>query len=123
MSWVVLCVAGCFECLGAVALKSCDGFRNRRWSAAFVIGMSASMFLLAVAANHIAIGTAYAVWTGIGAVGTAVYGMARLGESRAGRRIICLITIVAGVVVLRVTDPVAPVAGLGPAAEVDSNGR
>ena len=75
------------------------------------------------AANHIAIGTAYAVWTGIGAVGTAVYGMARLGESRAGRRIICLITIVAGVVVLRVTDPVAPVAGLGPPAEVDSNGR
>ena len=123
MSWIVLAVAGCFECLGAVALKSSDGFRDRRWSAAFIIGMSVSMFLLAVAANHIPIGTAYAVWTGIGAVGTAVYGMARLGESRAGRRIICLITIVAGVVVLRVTDPVTPVEGLGPPAEVASNGR
>lgn len=120
MSWVVLCVAGCFECLGAVALKSCDGFRNRSWSVAFVFGMSASMFLLSVAATRIPIGTAYAVWTGIGAVGTAIYGMAMLGESRAFRRIACLAAIVAGVVVLRITDPVPSVEGTDRPAEVAS---
>ena len=123
MSWVVLCIAGCFECLGAVALKASDGFRDRRWSVAFVIGMSASMFLLAVAANHIPIGTAYAVWTGIGAVGTAIYGMARFGESRAGLRIACLITIVTGVVVLRVTDPMASEDGSVDRGEVASSVR
>ncbi|MCP4835089.1 MAG: multidrug efflux SMR transporter [Phycisphaera sp.] len=120
MSWIVLCIAGCFECLGAVALKSSDGFRDRRWSIVFVLGMSASMFLLSIAANRIPIGTAYAAWTGIGAVGTAMYGMVRLGESRARRRIVCLVAIVAGVVVLRVTDPVPPEQDAGPPAEVTS---
>ena len=118
MSWIVLCIAGCFECLGAVALKSSDGFRDRRWSIVFVLGMSASMFLLSIAANRIPIGTAYAAWTGIGAVGTAMYGMVRLGESRARRRIICLVAIVAGVAVLRVTDPVPSGQNAGPPVEV-----
>ncbi|MCP4742797.1 MAG: multidrug efflux SMR transporter, partial [Actinomycetales bacterium] len=92
----------------------------RRWSIVFVLGMSASMFLLSIAANRIPIGTAYAAWTGIGAVGTAMYGMVRLGESRARRRIVCLVAIVAGVVVLRVTDPVPPEQDAGPPAEVTS---
>ena len=120
MSWLVLCIAGCFECLGAVALKASDGFRDRRWSVAFVIGMSASMFLLSIAATRIPIGTAYAVWTGIGAVGTAIYGMARLGESRAFRRVACLAAIVAGVVVLRVADPAPPMEENDRPAEITS---
>lgn len=123
MSWVVLCVAGCFECLGAVALKASDGFRDRRWAVAFVVGMSASMFLLSIAASRIPIGTAYAVWTGIGAVGTAVYGMMRLGESRSWRRLGCLIAIVTGVVVLRVTDPEPSRQEAGPSPEVASASR
>ena len=123
MSWAILGIAGCFECLGAVALKSSDGFRDRRWSVAFVFGMSASMFLLSIAATRIPIGTAYAVWTGIGAVGTALYGMARLGESRTGRRVICLTAIVAGVLVLRVTDPALPEGGSDPPVEVTSAPR
>lgn len=118
MTWVVLCVAGCFECLGAVALKASDGFRDRRWTMAFMFGMSVSMFLLSIAASRIPIGTAYAVWTGIGAVGTAVYGMLRFGESRSARRLGCLFAIVAGVVVLRITDPVALPKESGPPAEV-----
>lgn len=122
MSWVVLCVAGCFECLGAVALKASDGFRDRRWAVAFVVGMSASMFLLSIAAIRIPIGTAYAAWTGIGAVGTALYGMARLGESRAIRRIICLVAIVAGVLMLRLTDPAGSPEAPAPSADVTPAG-
>ena len=123
MSWIVLCVAGCFECLGAVSLKSCDGFRNRSWSVAFVIGMSVSMFLLSIAATRIPIGTAYAVWTGIGAVGTAIYGMARLGESRAFHRVACLAAILAGVVVLRIADPAPPMEENDRSAEITSTPR
>ena len=123
MSWVVLCVAGCFECLGAVALKASDGFRDRRWAVAFVVGMSASMFLLSIAASRIPIGTAYAVWTGIGAVGTAIYGMMRLGESRSWRRLACLVAIVAGVVVLRITDPEPSRQEAGSSPEVASASR
>ena len=123
MSWIVLCVAGCFECLGAVALKASNGFRDRRWAVAFVVGMSVSMFLLSIAASRIPIGTAYAVWTGIGAVGTAIYGMMRLGESRSGRRLACLIAIVAGVVVLRITDPEPSGHDAGSSPEVVSASR
>ncbi len=123
MSWLVLCIAGCFECLGAIALKSSDGLRDRRWSVAFVTWMSASMLLLSIAADRIPIGTAYAVWTGIGALGTASYGMARLGESRAGLRILCLVAIVAGVVVLRVTDSTTLEAGSVDRGDSASNVR
>jgi quaternary ammonium compound-resistance protein SugE len=104
MSWLILGIAGVFECVGAVGLKSSDGFRNRRWTIIFVLGMFVSMFLLAVATREIPIGTAYAVWTGIGAVGTAIWGMHRLGESKSWRRIACLSLIVLGVVTLRSTE-------------------
>lgn len=104
MSWIILGIAGLFECVGAVGLKSSDGFRNRRWTIIFVLGMFASIFLLAMAAQDIPIGTAYAVWTGIGAVGTAIWGMQRFGESKSWRRIACLSLIVMGVITLHATE-------------------
>ena len=117
MSWLILGIAGLFECVGAIGLKSSDGFRNRRWTGIFVLGMTASMFLLAIAAKEIPIGTAYAVWTGIGAVGSALWGMRRFGESTSARRILCLALIVVGVIMLRATD-----AGLSSAASSAAGG-
>ena len=117
MSWLILGSAGLFECVGAIGLKSSDGFRNRRWTGIFVLGMTASMFLLAIAAKEIPIGTAYVVWTGIGAVGTALWGMRRFGESTSARRILCLALIVVGVIMLRATD-----AGLSSAASSAAGG-
>ncbi len=103
MSWTILLVAAVFECVGAVSLKASDGFRDRIASARFVVAMILSMGLLSWAARSIPVGTAYAVWTGIGAVGTAAWGMWRLGESRSSRRLACLALIIAGVVLLRAT--------------------
>lgn len=103
MSWTILLVAAVFECVGAVSLKASDGFRDRRATVRFAIAMALSMGLLSWAARSIPVGTAYAVWTGIGAVGTAVWGMWRLGESRSPRRLACLALIIAGVVLLRAT--------------------
>ena len=103
MNWAILLVAAGFECLGAVSLKASDGFRNRIATGRFVVAMVLSMGLLSWAARTIPVGTAYAVWTGIGAVGTAAWGMWRLGESRSPTRLACLALIIAGVVLLRAT--------------------
>jgi len=120
MNWVILGIAGIFECVGAVGLKSSDGFRNRRWTIIFVLGMFLSMFLLSIAAREIPIGTAYAVWTGIGAVGTAIWGMYRLGESKSLPRIACLSLIVLGVITLRGTE-IDEDASSSPTSEVDES--
>lgn len=101
MSWGILLVAAVFECVGAVSLKASDGFRHRVATGRFVVAMVLSMSLLSWAARSIPVGTAYAVWTGIGAVGTAGWGMWRFGESRSPMRIACLGLIIAGVVLLR----------------------
>ena len=101
MSWLALVLASGFECIGAVSLKASDGFRHPAASARFVIAMALSMGLLAWASMVIPIGSAYAVWTGLGAVGTAAWGMVRLGESRSARRILSLALIVVGVVLIR----------------------
>lgn len=103
MSWTILLVAAVFECVGAVSLKASDGFRDRLATVRFAIAMVLSMGLLSWAARSIPVGTAYAVWTGIGAVGTAAWGMWRLGESRSPRRFACLALIIVGVVLLRAT--------------------
>ena len=103
MTWTILLVAAIFECIGAVSLKASDGFRNRVATGRFLVAMVLSMGLLSWSARTLPIGTAYAVWTGIGAVGTAVWGMWRLGESKAPARIACLTLIITGVVLLRTT--------------------
>ena len=101
MSWVILIVAGLFEVAWAVGLKSTDGF-TRFWPSFWTLGcMAVSVFLLAVAVRHLPVGTAYAVWTGIGAVGAALFGMAFFGEPREAARLLCIGLIAAGIVGLK----------------------
>jgi quaternary ammonium compound-resistance protein SugE len=105
MAWLVLIVAGLLEIVWATGLKYTEGF-TRPWpSLMTVAAMVLSMWLLAVALRSIPIGTGYAVWTGIGAAGTAVAGMWLFGESREIVRILSILTIVAGIVGLKVSAP------------------
>mgnify|MGYP001217209508 CR=1 FL=1 len=105
MAWVVLVVAGGFEVVWAIGLKYTDGF-TRLWpSVATVVAMVASVVLLAWAMKTLPVGTAYAVWTGIGAVGTVILGIALFGEAATLARLACVGLIVAGIVGLKlVTD-------------------
>lgn len=101
MAWTSLIIAGLLEIGWAVGLKYTNGF-SRLWPSVVTIGaMIASFALLAQALKTIPIGTGYAVWTGIGAAGTALFGMAFLGESREVLRIVCIVLIVAGVLGLK----------------------
>ena len=102
MAWLVLFVAGLFECAWAVGLRYTEGF-SRPLPILFVLAtMGISLWLLAVAMRSIEVGTAYAVWTGIGAVGVAILGMLLFDESREIARLASIALIVAGVVGLRI---------------------
>ena len=99
--WMTLSIAGLLEVGWAVGLKYADGFTKPWPSALTLVAMAASMWLLAQAARQLPIGTAYAVWTGIGAVGTALLGMVLFGEPRTAIRLTCIVLIVAGIVGLK----------------------
>ncbi|MBQ3806689.1 MAG: quaternary ammonium compound efflux SMR transporter SugE [Kiritimatiellae bacterium] len=101
MSWMILIIAGIFEVVWATALKMSNGFKNITADAVFVGGMAASVWLLAVAMKSIPMGTAYAVWTGVGAVGGFVAGIVMFGESASALRIMSAALIVAGIVGLK----------------------
>jgi quaternary ammonium compound-resistance protein SugE len=101
MSWVFLVIAAFFECGWAVGLKYTEGF-TRLWPSVFTVAsMAISLFLLSRALREIPLGTAYAVWTGIGAAGVALLGMVLFEESRDVARVLCIGLIVAGVVGLK----------------------
>ncbi len=101
MAWVYLIIAGLLEIGWAIGLKYTDSF-TRLWpSVATIIGMLFSFGLLSIALKTIPVGTGYAVWTGIGAAGTAIIGMMFLGESKDIGRLLCLGLIVAGVIGLK----------------------
>ena len=101
MHWTLLFIAAALEVVWAVGLKSTHGF-TRLWPSVYVIAaMAVSMWLLALAARGLPIGTAYAVWTGIGAVGTAIFGMLLLNEPASATRLLCIALIVGGVVGLK----------------------
>ena len=105
MAWALLVAAGILEIGWAIGLKYTDGF-TRLWPSIWTIAvMVASMYLLAVAARTLPIGTAYAVWVGIGAAGAMILGMTLLGEPRTVARIACVGLIVAGVVGLKLLEP------------------
>ena len=101
MGWLILIVAGLFEVVWAVALKMSNGFRNVVADIAFVAGMALSVWLLSVAMKTIPMGTAYAVWTGVGAVGGFLAGIVLFGESASALRIASAALIVAGIVGLK----------------------
>lgn len=101
MAWVYLVAAALFECGWAIGLKYTEGFTKLTPSVLTVIGMAISFWLLSLALKTIPIGTAYAIWVGLGAVGVAILGMVLFGESREMMKIICLALIVTGVIGLK----------------------
>lgn len=104
MNWFVLVVAGLFEVGWAVGLKHTEGF-TRLWpSVGTIAAMLVSVGLLGWAMRDLPVGTAYAVWVGVGAVGTAVVGMAMLGEPVSLARVLSLGLVVAGIVGLKLSS-------------------
>jgi quaternary ammonium compound-resistance protein SugE len=105
MAWVVLFLAGLFEVGWAFGLKYSQGF-TRFWPAVgTVVSMAISLTLLGVALRYLPLGTAYAVWTGIGAIGTVLLGIVLLGESASAGRLLCVALIVAGILGLKMLPP------------------
>lgn len=105
MNWVILFLAGLFEVAWAVGLKYSDGF-TRLWpTVGTVLAMAVSLGLLGIAMRTLPLGTAYAVWVGVGAVGTALLGIVLLGEPANAGRLISLALIVAGIIGLKLASP------------------
>lgn len=103
MAWFILIVAGLLEVCWAVGLKYTDGFRKPVPSVLVAAAIVASMALLGVALRTLPVGTAYAVWVGIGALGTAVAGIILFNEPVTIARIACLVLLVAAIVGLKLT--------------------
>jgi quaternary ammonium compound-resistance protein SugE len=103
-AWISLVVAGLLEVTWAIGLKYSEGFRRPGIAAFTVAMMIASFYFLAQALKMLPVGTAYAIWTGIGAVGTAIVGMLVLGESRDIGRVLSILLIVAGIVGLKLAS-------------------
>lgn len=102
MHWIILFVAGLFEVAWAIGLKYTEGF-SKLWPSVFtIICMIISMALLAYAVKQLPIGTAYAIWTGIGAIGTAVLGIILFDESKELIRIFFIFLIITGIVGLKI---------------------
>ena len=103
--WTLLLVAGLFEVGWAIGLKYSDGFTRLAPSVLTVVAMVISLFLLGKALRDIPVGTGYAVWTGVGAVGTAILGIMLLNEPRDLARLGCIALIILGIVGLKLTAP------------------
>jgi quaternary ammonium compound-resistance protein SugE len=105
MAWVLLFFAGLLEIGWAIGLKYTEGF-TRLWPSVWTAAaMIFSVVLLGIALRSLPVGTGYAVWVGIGAVGTAILGIVLFGESREPLRLVCLGLIVAGVIGLKLVTP------------------
>jgi len=104
MAWIYLFVAGLLEIFWAVSLKYTDGFSKLWPSVTTGVGMVASFYFLAQALKTIPIGTGYAVWTGIGAAGTAILGIILFSESASLSRLACIGLILAGIIGLKATS-------------------
>lgn len=105
MGWIYLLLAGAAEIIYAAAMPRTDGFTRLGPSLFAIFFICASMYLLSLATRTIPLGTAYAVWVGIGAVGTAAYGVLVLGEDKSVLRLLCFVLILAGIVGLKFVTP------------------
>jgi quaternary ammonium compound-resistance protein SugE len=104
MAWIYLTVAGLLEVVWAIGLKMSEGFSKPVPSAVTIAAAAASFYLLALALRDLPVGTAYAVWVGIGAVGAAIFGIVLLGESLSPLRLGGIALIVAGVALLKFAE-------------------
>lgn len=101
MAWIMLVIAGVLEIAFALSMKASEGF-TRPVPALLTVGTGlASVVLLSLALRTLPVGSGYAVWTGIGAAGTAIFGMVLLGDSAAPMRLLCIALILAGVIGLK----------------------
>ncbi|MGN6096145.1 MAG: quaternary ammonium compound efflux SMR transporter SugE [Bosea sp. (in: a-proteobacteria)] len=105
MAWLYLFVAGLFEVGWAIGLKYTQGFSRLLPTVFTLASMAISLGLLGLALKSLPVGTAYAVWTGIGTIGTAILGIALLGEPAGALRLACIGLIVAGIVGLKLVSP------------------
>lgn len=105
MSWLILFVAGLLEIGWAVGLKYTEGFSRLLPSVLTLLSMGGSVGLLGLALRELPLGTAYAVWTGIGTVGTALFGILVLGEPAGAARIVCISMITCGILGLKLVSP------------------
>ena len=103
MAWLLLLLAGLFECDWAIGLKYTDGFTRPVPTTLTAISMVVSVVLLGIAVKTLPIGTAYAVWTGIGSVGTVLLGIWLLGDTATAPRLLCISLIIAGIAGLKAT--------------------
>ena len=104
MAWVYLTVAGLLEIVWASAMKDSAGFSKLWPTIISLVGMVASMVLLSIAMKTLPLGTAYSVWTGIGAVGAFIFGIVILGEPASVGRIAAAVLIVSGMVLMKLSD-------------------
>ena len=104
MAWTYLFIAGFLEVVWAIGLKYTEGFTKPWPSALTAAAMILSFIFLSQSLKALPVGTAYAIWTGIGAVGTTLLGIMLFGESREAGRIVCILLIVAGIVGLKLTS-------------------
>jgi quaternary ammonium compound-resistance protein SugE len=105
MSWVYLFIAGLLEVVWAVGLKYTNGFTKLMPSLWTLLAMVGSMLMLGLALRQLPLGTAYAIWTGIGTVGTAIAGMVLLGEPAGAMRLGAIAMIAGGIIALKVLTP------------------
>jgi len=105
MAWTLIVVAGFFEIVWATLLKFTDGFTNVWPSIGTVVAMGISMVCMSFALREIPMGTAYVVWTGIGAVGTVILGIALFDEPRNMVRLVCIAMIILGIAGLKLSSP------------------
>ena len=104
MAWIYLIIAGLLEIAWAIGLKYTEGWTKLYPSVVTAAAMMASFYFLSVAVKTLPIGTAYAVWTGIGTVGAAILGILIFGETREVSKIACIVLIVAGIMGLKLTS-------------------
>lgn len=101
MQWIYLLIAGFFEVAWAIGLKLSHGFSNLTISIFTILGMIASFYFLSISLKNIPLGTAYAVWTGIGTIGTIIFGIFLFKEPVTIMRIVCLSLIILGITGLK----------------------